>query len=162
MTASDDQNPGAVLDDDTLDLLALALAETAVAEPGDEVSRQRVKRRLLARIAADQQPNHLTVQAAEGRWRPFGDGLSIKVLHRDDTIMSYLVRLAPGAALPPHHHPIDEECVVLEGALTIGDLEVGAGGFHLARRGMLHDRIVSHDGALIFLRGAVPREALLI
>lgn len=162
MTSDEGEDPGLVLDDDIAALLAHAVAETAAAEPGDEVGRQRVKRRLLTRIAADQQPNHLTVQAADGRWKSFGDGLTIKVLHRGDAVLSYLVRLAPGAALPAHHHPIDEECIVLEGSLTIGELEVGAGGFHLARRGMLHDRIVSRDGALIFLRGAVPDATLRV
>lgn len=151
-----------VLDDDAVALLAHAVADTAAAEPGDEVSRQRVKRRLLARIAEQQQARHLTVQATDGQWRPFGRGLTMKVLHEADGIMSYLVRLEPGAVLPPHQHPTDEECVVLEGSLTIGDAEVGAGGFHLARRQMLHDRIVSRDGALIFLRGSKPEAAHLI
>ena len=151
-----------VLDAATLALLSQAVAESAAAQRGDEVGRRRVKRRLLARIAEDQRPHHLTVEAAGGEWQPFGRGLSIKVLHRCEGIMSYLVRLAPGAALPAHHHPVDEECVVLEGALSIGSLELSAGGFHLGRQGVLHDRIVSRDGALIYLRGAVPDAALLI
>ena len=160
MTTSPTEPP--VLDDDSVAMLAHAVAETAAAEPADELSRQRVKRRLLARIAEDQQARHLTVQVTDGQWRPFGRGLAIKVLHEADGIMSYFLRLEPGAVLPPHHHPLDEECVVLEGSLTIGDAEVGAGGFHLARRHMLHDRIVSRDGALIFLRGAAPEAAQLV
>jgi anti-sigma factor ChrR (cupin superfamily) len=163
----DDRGPAAtadtpVLDADTLALLTGAIAEAAGAEPGDEVGRQRVKRRLLARIAEDQRPRHLTVQRDDGGWQPFGEGLTIKVLHESGGIMSYLVRLVPGAALPAHRHPVDEECVVLEGALTIGSLELGAGGFHLGRQGALHDRIVSRDGALIYLRGAIPDAVLLI
>ena len=152
----------AALESCTLALLSLALAEAGAAERADDVGRQRIKRRLLARIAEDQRPRHLTVQAAQGQWQPFGDGLTLKVLHEADGILSCLVRLAPGAELPAHRHPVDEECVVLEGALTIGSLEVAAGGFHLGRRGVLHERIVSPGGALIFLRGAIPDAALLI
>jgi hypothetical protein len=37
---------------------------------------------------------------------------------------------------------------------------VAAGGFHLGRQGVLHDRLCSQDGALIYLRGAVPEAAL--
>jgi hypothetical protein len=45
-------------------------------------------------------------------------------------------------------------CVVLEGAVRLGDLEVGTGDFHLARAGSAHGEIVSVGGALLFLRGA--------
>lgn len=148
----------AVLDADIVDLLNEAIAPA----PVDQVSLQRVKRRVLARVAEDQRARHLTVRADEGQWQPFGPGLSLKVLHESDGVMSYLVRLAPGAVLPPHRHPMDEECVVLEGALRIGDLEVGAGGFHLGRQDVLHMPIVSDGGALIFLRGAPPDMALMI
>jgi quercetin dioxygenase-like cupin family protein len=143
----------AVLDED---LRALLEASVSASTPGDRLSIARVKRRLLARIAEDQRARHLTVQPDEGQWQPFGPGLTLKVLHEAGGIMSYLVRLAPGASLPPHRHPVDEECVVLEGRLRIGELEVGAGGFHLGRQDVLHMPIVSEHGALIFLRGAAP------
>lgn len=142
-----------VLDDDTLTWLD---ASVSASTPGDRLSIARVRRRLLARIAEDQRARHLTVTADEGQWQPFGAGLSIKVLHEAGGIMSYLVRLAPGASLPPHRHPVDEECVVLEGSLRIGELDVAAGGFHLGRQDVLHMPIVSEHGALIFLRGAAP------
>jgi anti-sigma factor ChrR (cupin superfamily) len=86
----------------------------------------------------------------------------MKVLHHDEGILSYLLRLAPGASLPAHRHPVDEECLVLEGEMHIGDLVLPAGGYHLGRRGVLHDRLTSPGGALIFLRGAVPDGALAI
>lgn len=147
------------LDADIVDLLNGSVTATT---QGDALSIARVKRRVLARIAEDQRGQHVTVRAADGQWQPFGPGLSLKVLHENDGIMSYLVRLAPGAKLPAHRHPIDEECVVLEGSLRIGELEVGAGGFHLGKQDVLHMPIVSEHGALIFLRGAAPEAALLV
>lgn len=124
----------------------------------------RLKRRLLHAIAAVATPRHLTVQAddAAARWQHFGPGLQIKVLHQAEGVMSYLVRLAAGASLPPHRHPVDEECVVLEGEVRIGALRVAAGGYHRGRRGLPHDRLCSDEGALIFLRGAEPDLAQLL
>ena len=153
-----DSTPDEALDTDIVDLLAEALAP----EPPDARTGQRIKQRLLRRIADDQVERHLTVGAEAGDWQPFGAGLRLKVLHEAAGIMSYLVRLEPGAELPPHRHPVDEECVVLTGALRIGGLRVGAGGFHLGRRDVLHAPIRSEEGALIFLRGAVPELSLAI
>ena len=149
----------APLDADIVELLNGAVL---ALEPVDQVSLARVKRRVLARIAEDQAPRHVTVRAQDGDWQPFGRGLEIKVLHEAGGIMSYLLRLAPGAVLPGHRHPVDEECVVLEGSLRIGALEVGAGGFHLGRQDVLHMPIVSEGGAVVFLRGAAPEMAHLI
>lgn len=146
------------LDDDIVDWLN----QGVTPEPIDAQRASRVKRRVLKRIADDQLTRHLTVRQVDGAWRAFGPGLEIKVLHEADGVMSYLLRLAPGASLAPHRHPIDEECVVLEGELQIGELRVGAGGFHLGRKDVLHGRITTVDGALIFLRGATPETALLV
>ena len=154
----DDADDGPVLDDTTLALLS----EAVPPEPMEPARADRIKRRLMLRIAEEQRGRHLTVRADDGQWQPFGPGLTIKVLHEADGVMSYLLRLAPGATLPPHRHPMDEECVVLDGTLRIGELEVAAGGFHLGRQDVLHMPIVSEGGALIFLRGAVPEQSLMI
>lgn len=128
-------------------------------EPGLAADRpaRAVKRRLLERVA-DADTSHLTVQAHQGCWRPLLDGVQIKVLFEADGVLSYLLKLAPGACLPPHRHAIDEECLVLEGTLRVGShTEVQAGGFHLAHRGALHPTVSTATGATIFLRGAVPQ-----
>jgi anti-sigma factor ChrR (cupin superfamily) len=123
---------------------------------------QRIKSKLMARIATEN--SHLTVQPDEAHWRPFASGIQIKVLHHDAAkgVLSYYLRLAAGAQLPAHQHPMDEECVVLEGELVIGDLHVPAGGFHMARRGVAHAPIRAPRGATIFLRGAVPEASHLL
>lgn len=106
---------------------------------------------------ADADTSHLTIDAADGDWQPFLDGVQIKVLREHGEVLSYLLRLDAGATLPAHRHPIDEECVVLDGVLKVGShLEVGPGGYHLARQGALHATIGTRTGATIFLRGAVP------
>lgn len=154
-TDADDRVPA--LDPQVADLLDDGLADPVTADLQD-----RVRTALLRRIAADSTDRHLTVAADGGCWRPFGEGLQIKVLHSADGIASYLVRMAAGASLPPHRHPVDEECLVLEGEVRIGGLRVSAGGFHLGRKDLPHDRLSSDHGALIFLRGARPEAGLAL
>lgn len=115
-----------------------------------------IRRRLLARVA-DADDSHLTVHADEGPWQPFGEGIALKLLHERDGVMSYLLRLEPGASLPAHRHPVDEECVVLSGTLCVGSrIRIGPGGYHRAHQGALHAPVSTPTGAVVFLRGAVP------
>ena len=123
------------------------------ATPGQA---KAIKRRLLDRVA-DADQSHLSIAADEGAWQDFIPGVRLKVLYRQGDVLSYLLRLAPGASLPAHRHPIDEECIVLTGSLKVGtSIELEAGAYHLASQGALHARISTRDGATIFLRGAVP------
>lgn len=127
------------------------------APPASTSSQARgIRRRLMDRVA-DTDDSHLTIDGDAGDWQPFLDGVAIKVLREHEGVLSYLLRLEPGAVLPPHRHPQDEECVVLQGCLRVGStIEVGPGGYHLAHAGALHATISSATGATVFLRGAVP------
>jgi quercetin dioxygenase-like cupin family protein len=130
----------------------------APAPPGGPTpaTARSLKQRLLERVA-DAETGHLSIAASQGRWQPWLGGVEIKVLHQAGGLMSYLLRLAPGARLPPHRHRADEECLVLAGVLRVGQrLELGAGGYHLALGGTLHATLSSATGATVFLRGAVP------
>lgn len=121
-----------------------------------------IRRRLLERVA-DTEDRHLTVPASAAGWQPFVDGVQIKVLNESDGVLSYLLRFSPGARLEAHRHPVDEECVVLDGVLKVGSrVEVGPGGYHLARAGSLHAGISTETGATIFLRGAEPHADQLL
>lgn len=134
-------------------------------DPADFATPQQartMRRHLLERVA-DAEDSHLTVGPDDGEWQAFSEGVAIKVLRERNGVLSYLLRLAPGARLPAHRHPVDEECLVLQGTLRVGSrIEVGAGGYHLARRGALHAGISSLDGATVFLRGAVPDASQII
>ena len=127
--------------------------------PGDSPSPAQargMRRRLLNRVA-DTEQRLLTVPADAQAWQDFSPGVQIQVLREHQGVLSYLLRLAPGASLPAHRHPLDEECVVLAGNLQVGSrIDVGPGGYHLAPQGALHAAISTVKGATIFLRGAVP------
>jgi quercetin dioxygenase-like cupin family protein len=126
--------------------------------PSESPGRARsIRRRLMERVA-DADATHLTIAGDAGEWQPFMDGVQIKVLREQAGALSYLLRLEPGATVPPHRHPQDEECIVIEGSLRVGThTTFGPGSYHLAHGGALHPTISTDTGATIFLRGAVPQ-----
>jgi len=129
----------------------------------DAAAIQRVRSSLMKRIAADSVQHHVASPLVAGDWHALLPGIERKVLQRTGDVMSYLLRFAPGAVLPAHRHPVDEECVVIEGRLRIGStLELGPGGFHMVRAGVLDADSTSDEGCVIYLRGAVPRMEQLV
>jgi anti-sigma factor ChrR (cupin superfamily) len=135
-------------------LLALAPIEPAPA------ARQALQARIMERVRRGEAPveihyqNTVTIRAEGGEWRRLAPGVHMKRLHRDGVARSFLLRLSPGAALPVHRHDADEECLVLEGEVFLGELRVAAGDYHLARGGTTHGQIRSPHGALLFIRSA--------
>ena len=137
--------------------LEALLVDSLEAEPNaslDAVDAATIRERVLKRVRASQ--GLTTIQADEGMWESFSPKVRIKVLHRDVDTQSYLLKLEPGAVVLPHVHGQDEECMVLEGEVRIGNLVVKAGAYHLAPRGVPHEPISSETGALLFLRGSIP------
>ena len=134
-------------------LAALALGAAEHAPPA--AARQK----LLARIAAEASPapdaarQFLNLRAAEGRWHEFGAGIEVKQLFKDpaQSTVTYLLKLAPGAQLPPHHHRGAEQCYILTGDLYTNKLRLGPGDFHVALPGSTHETISSEGGALVLI-----------
>jgi hypothetical protein len=142
--------------------IAAALAAAQRPAEADDAALARVRGRLMKRIAADSVQHHHTVLADAGRWHALLPGIERKVLFEAGGVMSYLLRFAPGAVLPAHRHPVDEECVVLEGTLRIGALVLPAGSYHRVRQDVLDADSSSDAGALVFLRGASPAAGQLV
>ncbi len=133
-----------------------ALFDALKPAPMPAARAAALRLRLLSRIGAGGAPQLDTIHATDGKWRPFLPKVAIKVLRRAAGIQTYLLRLEPGAVLLPHRHPDDEECIVLEGSVRIGEIVACKGDYHLAPKGVEHGAIVSERGALLFLRGAIP------
>lgn len=149
--------------DDALDpAIAQALTAAQRACAGEDPAIGRVRSRLMKRIAQDSVGHHVAVHAAQGAWHPLLPGIERKVLFEAAGVMSYLLKFAPGAVLPAHRHPMDEECVVISGTLRIGELVLPAGSYHRVRKDVLDADSTSDDGAVIFLRGAVPEAGQLV
>ena len=113
-----------------------------------------LRARLMARVRAEMGDEGLrTIRAGEG-WVEFMPGIEFKMLYRDETTgaRSLLARLDPGVAMPAHDHGFPEECLVLQGEITIGDITVCAGDYHFAAKGARHGTLTTRTGALLFLR----------
>ena len=123
--------------------------------PAPDVSA-RIRQQLFARIHSDvsQTPDYVFVHSDEGEWTRLMRGVERKLLRQDAQSRSYLLRLAPGARIPPHEHPLDEECLVLAGSATVNGVECGVGDYHLAPQGKPHDWLTSSEGCVLFIRGA--------
>jgi hypothetical protein len=135
-----------MIDSDELlfrEALAEALPQLKPIEPPLE-RKAALRERLLRRVHAPQldaaaSDDCLTIHADAGTWHVLVPGVEMKLLHADAQVKSFLLRIAPGGEVPVHEHPAaDEECLVLEGEAYVGNLQLLAGAYHLARKGSLH------------------------
>jgi len=148
--------------------LIAALADSVVPAALPAGGMERVRVRLMEKVRADLPPAPMsaaldyTFITLRGSTQP-GDGwvemlpkAHARLLFTDGEAESYMIRLEPGASVPAHDHPADEECLVLEGTLCLGDVCLKAGDFHVARPGMRHGDLRTDTGALLFIRYAKP------
>jgi quercetin dioxygenase-like cupin family protein len=127
----------------------------ACADPGDDALLARVKLKVLAAIAARAGASGTTVRESDGEWRPVAPGVTRKLLRAADHAESYMIRMEPGSRVDGHFHPMDEECVVLEGCLHIEpDIVLRVGDFHVGHKATKHGTAWTDTGALLFVRGA--------
>ena len=140
------------------DELTNALAEALNPIAPQATSASGLKSRVMARIRGKQSFDLLTIKANEGEWICLLPGVEKKVLSEDSEgqIQSFLLRMAPGSTLPAHEHFENEECLMLEGEVMVGDIHLSAGDYHFARKGSLHGTVTTDSGAMAFLRAYEP------
>lgn len=123
-----------------------------------------LKDRLMASVKAQNtklrpgwqthEPGFDYVLSGQGLWQdaPF-PGVKFQVLHYDKKadLLTQLVRLAPGAKFPPHRHGAAEQCLVLEGIVSIGTLNLRPGDFNLAAANTVHNEMTTEEGCLLLL-----------
>jgi quercetin dioxygenase-like cupin family protein len=111
--------------------------------------------RLMQRIAPemDQAPHPTPSHEIEPEWEEAAPGLTYKVLAADrgNDRVSLLVRLAPGAAYPPHTHAGVEELYLLDGQLWIEDKKLHPGDYNRAEPGTSDRRVWSETGCTCVL-----------
>ena len=120
--------------------------------------RDRMRECILKRVKEPAPENTYTVRAAEGRWIRTSPLSEVKLVRRDWSTnnQSMLVRLAAGAEVITHSHTQEEECVVLEGELQIGEHIFRAGDVHVARPGATHVGMRTRTGCLLYIRSEIP------
>ena len=112
--------------------------------------------RLARRIAAEtgEEPAAPAPRRApDAEWEDVIPGVSVKLLatDEDNERVTMLVRLAPGADYPPHHHASVEELHLLDGELMIDDRKLHAGDYSRAESGSSDRRVWSETGCTCVL-----------
>ena len=89
----------------------------------------------------------------ESAWEEVAAGISCKLLAADaeKDRVSMLVRLAPGAAYPPHRHAGVEELYLLDGKLIIDDKTLHPGDYNRAEPGTGDRHVWSETGCTCVL-----------
>jgi DNA-directed RNA polymerase specialized sigma24 family protein len=117
--------------------------------------RASLQARLAQRIANGRAPATvpMTRPAPSPDWQEVGTGISYTVLARDleRERVSLLVRLAQGAAYPPHTHAGVEELYLLDGELWIDQKKVHPGEYNRADAGSSDQRVWSETGCTCVL-----------
>ena len=125
---------------------ALVVAASAdLHEPPPHI-RERV-------LAQTSQPRQYTV-VSDSAWADSGvPGIDAKVLavDRERGLVTMLLRGKVGAVYPSHSHTAPEECYVVRGSISVGDLVLRAGDFHHADPDSDHDEIVVLESAEVLL-----------
>jgi len=124
-------------------------------EPGAQ-RRVALRTRILQRIGTPLRDSDgfITVRADEGEWIEIAPAVHRKRLLSSGDVVADLIRMAPGSSLPAHRHPEAEECICLEGEVSLGDIVVRAGDFHFAPKGLAHGTIRSRTGCVLYVRTA--------
>jgi anti-sigma factor ChrR (cupin superfamily) len=140
------------LDESTLSLLAEALAPAELSQE----QRASMRGRIMARV--EPPPLTYTVRFNEGQWLSAGPGVELKILRmdRENNSQTVMFRMQPGSQIVPHPHNQEEECLVMEGEIWVGEHRVGVGDMHIARPGARHPPIVAPRGALLCIRSEIP------
>ena len=100
------------------------------------------------------------VEGEELPWEPTRfPGIETKTLFLDKATGSItaLIRMAPGARLPDHEHPLSEQSYVLEGKLADDDGSCTAGNFVWRPTGSRHEAW-SPDGCVVLGIFQVPNK----
>ncbi len=112
--------------------------------------------RLANRIAGETGQAPVTPapqRPAEPDWEEAAPGIFCKLLATDTQKerVSMLVRLAPGAAYPPHRHAGVEELHLLDGELIVDDKRFSPGDYYRAELGSADQLVWSETGCTCVL-----------
>ncbi|APV51974.1 hypothetical protein BWI17_21275 [Betaproteobacteria bacterium GR16-43] len=137
-------------DERTMRELLQSLDPSALSEERVDSIYRRIATRIREHEAGRQ--GVTTVRASHDAWRPLLPGVEMKVLFDDGTSTTWLARMNEGATLPAHDHPGDEEFMILEGRVRLGELELAAGDYQHVPRGTRHEHCVALLRTVALLR----------
>jgi ChrR Cupin-like domain/Putative zinc-finger len=124
---------------------------TDVLRPSESLWGRLARR--IAQETSEQPFLPMLEQSPEPAWREVGSGISCKLFATDSEHdrVSMLVRLAPGAAYPPHRHAGVEELYLLHGELWIDDKKLYPGDYNRSDPGTGDKFVWSETGCTCVL-----------
>lgn len=134
-----------------------AAAALGIPERSSDSTHARVKERLMNQIANPLEqplPGVFVLRENAGCWEPTPfPGVSFKQLYKDRQThyITSLVRIEAGAQYPAHHHNGVEQCLVLQGKVRIGEIELSGGDFEYAQANTDHGIVRSEAGCLLLI-----------
>jgi hypothetical protein len=122
---------------------------------------ERLRTRVLAKTALEALDQHaISLLRAEAGWWRSEPKAELKMLSadREAGTFSFMVRFGADYLDTgrPHAHPVDEEFLVLDGELWLGDKHLERGDYLLIRRGTVHGPVRCEGGATVYIRSAFP------
>lgn len=148
---------------------APVVADLAYAAPLQS-PRPELRDRVLGRIAAEGmtashpkiEKEHLVFVGSQWlNWQPGNaPGVDIKLLSVDKErgYFTTLVRMAPGASLPPHRHADIEESYIMEGEVLVSGVLMRTGDYCRADAGSLHTGVTSKTGCTFIAVASIRDE----
>jgi anti-sigma factor ChrR (cupin superfamily) len=143
------------------EILATLASSAPPVDPSPEV-----RGRVLAALAPSTEairPGILLVRPDAMPWRPTGiPGIQCKVLSKDDArgYRTSLLRMEPGAVLPPHRHMALEEVFMLDGDFSVEGRGFGPGDYCRSEAGTVHQAGTTRGGCT-FMAIACVRDEML-
>ena len=87
-------------------------------------------------------------------WSTLAPGVTGLVLHYDHLVgsMVYIARLEPGARCPTAEEGSPEDCLLVSGDLSLGDVTLRAGDDHHSPTSVIHGGGSTESGAVMLIR----------
>ena len=125
---------------------------TDVLRPADSLW-ERLAQRIGAEATQAPIGHAAAIREQASEWEELAPGIFCKLLATDTEKdrVSMLVRLAPGAAYPPHDHAGLEELYLLHGELMIDEKKLYPGDYNRAEAGTGDQRVWSETGCTCLL-----------
>lgn len=95
-----------------------------------------------------------TRHKSQRSWPTITPGVTGRVLHYDHQVgsMVYIARLEPGARCPAAVDGSPEECLLVSGDFSLGDVALRAGDHHHAPNSVIHSGGHTEAGAVLLIR----------
>ena len=145
------------------------LAYAAPSQQPPEALRNRVLNHIAEKekLTTTQQmssivekPGLLFTRSGLMDWKGDNTPVQVKTLSKDPEAgyRLSLIRMAPGAVLPPHRHADVEDSYVLEGEMLVSGVLMRPGDHCRAEPGSLHTGVISRTGCVFIARASLHDE----